>query len=82
MSIYPDIVVAKLYNSYSTTHIKTITSMRVTCTIVKVTAQLARASAHFSFVDIKSQIACDFVALDGINWLAKPICKIVLICDD
>jgi hypothetical protein len=30
-------------------------------------------SAHFSVVDIRSQIACNFTANDGINWLSGPI---------
>jgi hypothetical protein len=54
--------------------------MRVAYPIVTLAAHLARASAHFSFVDIKSQIACDFDATDGINWLAKPICELLAFC--
>jgi hypothetical protein len=46
--------------------------MRATLAIVIATL-LESASAHFSFVDIKSQIACNFYAKDGTDWLSLPI---------
>ena len=47
--------------------------MHATIAIVVATTLLERASAHFSFADISSQILCDASAKDGINWLPKPI---------
>jgi hypothetical protein len=46
--------------------------MRAILTIV-ITMLPEGASAHFSFIDIKSQIACNFYAKDGINRLLEPI---------
>jgi hypothetical protein len=46
--------------------------MQTTLTIVIATL-LEGASAHFSFVEIISQIAWNFYAKDGINWLLAPI---------
>ena len=46
--------------------------MRAT-TVIIIASLIESVSAHFSFVDIKSQIACNFYAKDGINWLSKPI---------
>ncbi len=37
------------------------------------TAVFGSVSAHFSIVDIRSQIACNISANDGINWLSNPI---------
>lgn len=54
--------------------------MRVPYTIVTLVVNFAMANGHFSFVDIQSQIACDFDATDGINWLAKPICELLAFC--
>ena len=31
------------------------------------------AAAHFSFIDVRSQIACNFFADEGLDWLAWPI---------
>ena len=51
--------------------------MRATLAFVASAALLEGASGHFSFVDIRSQIACDFYAGDGPdfipNWLSSPI---------
>ncbi|KAL3780846.1 hypothetical protein ACHAW5_000840 [Stephanodiscus triporus] len=47
--------------------------MRATLAIVASVALIECVSAHFSFVDIRSQIACDFYADDGPNWLSLPI---------
>jgi hypothetical protein len=46
--------------------------MRPTLAIIIATL-LESVSAHFSFVDIKSQIACNFYAKDGTDWLSLPI---------
>jgi hypothetical protein len=43
-----------------------------TLTII-ITALLESVSAHFFFVDIKSQIACNFYAKDVINLLSMAI---------
>lgn len=44
-----------------------------TITAIVLATTFAQSTAHFSFVDIASQIACDVSAKDGINWLPKPI---------
>eukprot|EP00592_Proboscia_alata_P006316 CAMPEP_0194360102 /NCGR_PEP_ID=MMETSP0174-20130528/7397_1 /TAXON_ID=216777 /ORGANISM="Proboscia alata, Strain PI-D3" /LENGTH=693 /DNA_ID=CAMNT_0039131389 /DNA_START=19 /DNA_END=2097 /DNA_ORIENTATION=- len=38
-----------------------------------VTLIIGPANGHFSFVHKPSQIACDFAATDGIDWLSKPL---------
>lgn len=47
--------------------------MRAKAAIVAPAVLLKSVSAHFSFIDIRSQIACDFYAEDGQNWLPQPI---------
>jgi hypothetical protein len=48
-------------------------TMRASLAFVASTALLECVSGHFSFVDIRSQIACDFYAGDGPHWLLLPI---------